>query len=82
MRVSITLGRSDALLEFWGAPDNTPEVVALGPFEYVELTYDHLRVGPEGEHIGHRDPGGNGWFLNDDPVPFSDIDVYAGEPRP
>ena len=37
------------------APDQ-PERLTIGPFEFVQLTYEWLRIGPDGEHFAiHRD---------------------------
>lgn len=77
MSVMLTLGRSEAL-------PNVPEgiagsVVTLGPFEYVELTYNILRVGPDGNAIGYFEVRDGTWRLNDDRYPFSDLDIHATE---
>lgn len=77
--VNLTLTRSDSLYEGrvpqekW---DAVPEAVTLGPFEYVELTFQALRVGPEGEQIGEIDEDCL-WYLVDDPYPFSDLAIHA-----
>ena len=90
MTVMLTLGRSEAMFEGeWEGvprssfypqpiPDDVPGgVVTIGPFEYVEITYDMLRVGPEGASIGRFKD--DLWWLDGDPYPFSDLDVYHEE---
>jgi hypothetical protein len=71
-RVWLVLGRSGALLEHVRAPAGVAEV---GPFEYVEITYDLLRVSPDGDTIGGFRDGF--WWLDGDSIPFSDLDVFA-----
>lgn len=79
MAVRLMLGRSEAMFDddrYPDVPDDIPgSVVELGPFDYVELTYEMLRVGPEGEEIGGFMNGL--WWLSGDPYPFSDLDIYA-----
>ena len=76
--VMLTLGRSEAMFDegrFPDAPDEVPgSVIELGPFEYVGLTYNLLRIGPEGDVIGCFKDGL--WWLDNNPYPFSDLDVY------
>ena len=60
-----------------------------GPFDYVQLTYDELRVGPEGEFAAqyiHSSPRGHGRWIMWDPGPFaadpdwySDVIIYTEE---
>jgi hypothetical protein len=73
--VSLVLGRSGALLEHVLAPAGVAETVTRGPFEYVEITYDLLRVSPDGDTIGGFRDGF--WWLDGDSIPFSDLDVFA-----
>lgn len=73
--VKLFLGRSDTLKEHYKIPDDELEIVELGPFEYVELTYEFLRTGPEGEMIGCFNEGV--WWLDGNKYPFSDLDVWA-----
>ena len=49
----------------------------LGPFDYVELTYEYLRVGPDGDFIGDYDFCLGFWTLNSDSSEWSDITVYS-----
>jgi hypothetical protein len=63
-------GRWEALLE---------RTVVLGPFpEYVELTYNTLRIGPDGDPIAFLSEDNGRWYLQDEahPQPFSDLVVW------
>src|SRR3954468_18711714 len=43
---------------------NQPDSMVLGPFpDYIELTYEYVRVGPEGEHIAAFDSERGVWVL-------------------
>lgn len=64
------------------------ERVELGPFEFVQLTYDALRVDEESGQgdsigsIGEFASGRNCWLvwvdgIDEDPKPFSDIVVFT-----
>ena len=43
-------------VEFFRA-DDAEEAVQIGPVAWVQLTYEHLRAAPEGEHIAHYEDG-------------------------
>lgn len=77
MSVKLVCSRSAALYESGLVPIEVPEMVTLGPFEYVELAYDLLRVSPEGDGIGYFSKGG--WWLRDDGHPFSELSVWADD---
>lgn len=48
----------------------------LGPYpDFVQLTYEGLRVGPEGEHIANYADGY--WYVEADDSPWSDVVIYA-----
>ena len=48
----VRFSASDALYEQGFVPLEQPDSVELGPFpDYVEITYEYLRVGPDGEHV-------------------------------
>lgn len=51
----------------------------LGPFEYVTVTYDTLRVPPDGEVIATYD--GDIW-VTEDGSNWTDYTVFAHEPEP
>lgn len=78
MSVVLVCGRSGFLYESEVVPVGEPDIVTLGPFEYVELTYQHLRVDPDGEQIGGFRDGY--WWLKGDNYPFSDLDIKTAEP--
>lgn len=48
----------------------------LGPYPYVQLTYEMLTVGPDGEELAHYD-GSEWWLLGSERGHYSDIVVYA-----
>lgn len=50
----------------------------LGPFEWVQLTYELLRVSPDGEELAHY--ADEGWRLGDDDTAYSDV-IIAPTPR-
>lgn len=39
----------------------------FGPFEFVQLTYDLLRVGPNGVEVAFFDQKSGGWLFSDRP---------------
>jgi hypothetical protein len=51
--------RSDGTLERIDEGDlpNVSEQVIVGPFEWVQLTYEELRVAPDGDVIAYLDEG-------------------------
>jgi len=36
----------------------------FGPFEFLQQTYEELRISPDGETLAYWDEGANEWFLN------------------
>jgi hypothetical protein len=72
---------ADGLFEGGLAKPDQPERVTLGPFpDYVQLTYESVRVGPEGEHVAAYDVERGVWQLVDegeldrrDSAVFSDV---------
>jgi hypothetical protein len=43
---------------------NQPETLTLGPFpDYIELTYEYIRTGPDGEHIAAFDCKRGVWVV-------------------
>ncbi len=54
----------DSLREGEYVSEDQPDVLTFGPFDFVQLTYEWLRVGPEGEHIAAVDRNGL-WRLLD-----------------
>lgn len=56
----------------------------FGPFEWVQLTYGHIRIGPEGEDFAFLDEPGGDWIIYDDVVlpqghtdrHYSDVIIY------
>ena len=51
---------------------NTEETRQLGEFDFVQLTYDTLRVGPDGEEIAWLN-GEDDWYLMADETLWTDI---------
>ena len=50
----------------------------FGPFAFVQLTYDELRIGPNGEPFARFDQKYVHWFLyNGDEEPYSDVIVWS-----
>lgn len=56
-----------------------PEMMTLGPFpDYIELTYEYLRVGPEGDHLAAFDSERGVWVLGIDSERVGVINVMKG----
>ena len=52
-------------------------LITDGPFpEYVELTHEHLRVGPEGAFIGYI-VDGDWWRVDDESGSYTDVVITA-----
>jgi hypothetical protein len=68
--MKIEFRRSDAILK--GMPEGTRVELVIECEDFVQLTYDSLRLGPEGEFAAHIDRRG-GWIIEGDPLPWSDI---------
>lgn len=48
----------------------------LGPVEWVQLTYDELRVSPDGESYAiYHD--GYWWPVNEPEVPYTDVVIWG-----
>lgn len=78
MRHYIHFQRSDALFENFNLPEDAEHDRKLGPFdEFVQLTYEGLRVGPDGDHIAYFDYTRGAWFIERDDSPWSDVVIYA-----
>lgn len=70
---------SDAFMEGEAPAPDQPTAVRFGPLEgYVELTYDKLRCGPDGDCIGVYNADAGCWEL--DGLLFSDL-VISVVPR-
>lgn len=55
--------------------DEVSEV--YGPFDFVQLTYELLRVGPDGDEFAHYS---NGWWqVIADQSEWSDVIIYGEE---
>ena len=57
-RYNITFTRSDAMAETHGPLD----VLTLTADDFVQLTYEELRAGPNGDPLAFIH-GGGGWYL-------------------
>lgn len=66
-----------------------PEQLTIGPFEWVQLTYNELRIAPEGDWVARFVK--DAWHLCPDeraqalgvpahPYPFSDLVIFPGNP--
>jgi hypothetical protein len=49
----------------------------LGTFPFVQLTYNSLRVGPDGDFIGHLDHRTDVWSVEGCDFPVSDITIAS-----
>lgn len=93
MSVKISFTASEVLYEPGGAlyESKQPDSLELGPFDFVQLTYEGIRVGPDGDHIGFFKDGL--WALGVETIPlgqswskfgpapnallFSDVGIYS-----
>ena len=51
----------------------------LGPFEFVQMTYDELRISPNGDPFAYFGKDGD-WHLVDETIsnePWSDFVIYS-----
>jgi hypothetical protein len=70
---------SEALVDGAAIAEGQATHVRFGPFdEYVEVTYNKLRRGPDGTVIGTYDEAKRAWEI--DGLVFSDL-VVTGQPR-
>lgn len=72
-RYRISFTRSDGILQ--GMPEGTPEESVVECEEFVQITYDEVRTGPDGDPIGRYFDGG--WEKYDDELPYSDVIISA-----
>lgn len=70
--VSVSFSASDAMYEEGGAlfGSEQPDGLELGPFEYVQLTYETVTVGPDGDPIGFFTDGL--WSVGVERIPLND----------
>ena len=69
--------RSDAMVERLGEHD---EVIIEA--EWFQITYDDLRVAPDGDEVARYDAVGDSWVLNRAPAApesFSDVVIFNDE---
>lgn len=52
----------------------------LGPFPFVQLTHELIRIGPDGEEIGHIDED-DMWVVIGDPNKYTDVVIYGEEEK-
>lgn len=67
--------RSDAMAERLGETD---EVVVEA--EWFQITYDLIRVAPDGDSIARYDQVQDAWYLDNAPsrqIAFSDVVIYT-----
>ena len=48
-----------------------------GPFDYAQITYDTLRVGPDGADFAFYDPEKGEWTQGDSSEWYSDIVIWS-----
>lgn len=52
--------------------------LTYGPFEFVQLTYDSLRVGPDGDEVGYFKDGF--WYFHPNIESLSGKNIFGGTP--
>ena len=68
-------GGEDGLLHGSDQQDS----LVLGPFpEFIQLTYQYVRVGPDGDHIAAFDPERGVWVIGIDMMHLGPINVLSG----
>jgi hypothetical protein len=50
-----------------------------GPFPFVQLTYELLRVGPDGEELAYFEDANNCWRVRDSAEVYTDVIIYDQE---
>lgn len=68
--MKIEFRRSEGMLSTM--PEGTPEARVIECDEFVQLTYQELRLGPEGDSVALVDERGE-WFIDGDPLAWSDV---------
>lgn len=68
--MKLTLEASEACMEYRKAEPVGPESVTLGPYPWVQITYDLVRYGPDGNFTEIEFYDGFWWFEGN---AFSDI---------
>lgn len=56
---------------------HTDETRELGGFDYVELTYNSIRIAPDGRCIANYDKELDWWVLDADSSQWSDVIIYS-----
>jgi hypothetical protein len=56
---------------------HTDQIREVGPFEFVQLTYADLRVGPDGDEYASNRAGD--WVIDGDQSVWSDIIIHAAD---
>ncbi len=74
---TVRLFRSDGMQERYPEGANHSDR-GLGPFEWVQLTYEELRAAPDGDRIAFFD-GVQGAWITADGARWSDIVISAGQ---
>ena len=68
----VTFHKSDGCVE--SHSDESDESVTIGPFEWVELTYDRLRIAPNGDVIAFYTCC---WLREEDGKHYSDVVIAS-----
>jgi hypothetical protein len=56
---------------------HTEQIREVGPFEFAQLTYADLRVGPDGDEYASNRAGE--WVIDSDQSVWSDIIIHAAD---
>ena len=46
-----------------------------GPYEFVQVTYDQIRVSPDGDAIAFMSPSSRLWYVFGDVNPYTDVTI-------
>lgn len=80
MGYKVTLERSQACAETYGGMEGDTLVREYPDADYIEFTYEYLRVGPNGEFSDIVFSEGV-WYAATDSLPYSDIVIEHTEGR-
>lgn len=62
-------------VNFSHATDESVDGRNEGPYDFVQITYEQVRVSPDGDAIAFMSPSSKLWYIYGDPTPYTDVTV-------